>query len=123
MVLDRHRMAVIAVAAGVFAASFGAGPALSRMLSDKKPHKGVAAAHVMPVQGIDVSYFQGDIDWQKVGDAGVHFAYIKATEGGDRLDPKFIDNWRAAKQAGVARGAYHFMYWCRRANEQASWFM
>ena len=43
----------------------------------------------MPVQGIDVSYWQGDIDWQKVDDAGVRFAYIKATEGGDRLDPKF----------------------------------
>jgi lysozyme len=122
MVLDRRRMAVIAVVLGILAESLGAGAALSRMLSDKKPNDGVAAAHVMPVQGIDVSYWQGDIDWKKVGDAGVHFAYIKATEGGDHLDPKFIANWRAAKQAGVARGAYHFMYWCRRANEQASWF-
>jgi lysozyme len=93
------------------------------MLSDKKVHDGVAEAHVMPVQGIDVSYWQGDIDWQKVGDAGVRFAYIKATEGGDRLDPKFIDNWHAAKKAGIARGAYHFMYWCRPAKEQALWFM
>jgi lysozyme len=92
------------------------------MLSDSKPNDGVAAAHVMPVQGIDVSYWQGNIDWQKVGDAGVHFAYIKATEGGDRLDPKFLDNWRAAKQAGIARGAYHVMYWCRVAKEQALWF-
>lgn len=116
-------MAVIAVAAGVFAASLGAGAALSRALSDKKPHKGVAAAHAMPVQGIDVSYWQGDIDWKKVGDAGIRFAYIKATEGGDRFDPKFLDNWQAAKQAGIARGAYHFMYWCRPAKEQASWFM
>ena len=123
MVLDRRRMAVIAVAVGIFAESLGAGAALSRMLSDKKPHKGVAAAHAMPVQGIDVSYYQGDIDWQKVGDAGVQFAYIKATEGGDRVDPKFLDNWRAAKQAGIARGAYHVMYWCRVAQEQASWFM
>ena len=114
-------MAVIAVAVGVFAA--GIDPALSRMLSDKKPHKGVAAAHVMPVQGIDVSYWQGDIDWRKVGDAGIQFAYIKATEGGDRVDPKFLDNWRAAKQAGISRGAYHVMYWCRVAKEQASWFV
>jgi len=115
-------MAVIAVVVGVFAASLGAGAALSSPLSDKKPNKGVAAAHAMPVQGIDVSYWQGDIDWQKVDDAGVNFAYIKATEGGDHLDPKFLANWHAAKQAGVARGAYHFMYWCRPAREQASWF-
>jgi lysozyme len=122
MALDRRRMAVIAVAVGVLAANLGSGAALSRMLSDKKPHKGVAAAHTMPVQGIDVSYWQGDIDWQKVGEAGIHFAYIKATEGGDRLDPKFRDNWRAAKRAGIARGAYHFMYWCRPAKDQATWF-
>lgn len=115
-------MAVIAVVAGVLAASLGAGAAVSGTLSDKKPHKGVAAAHAMPVQGIDVSYYQGDIDWKKVGDAGIHFAYIKATEGADRLDSKFLDNWRAAKQAGVARGAYHFMYWCSRASKQALWF-
>src|SRR3712207_239780 len=112
------RMAVIVMA--VLAASFGAGAALSSALSDKKPHNGVAAAHLMPVQGIDVSYWQGDNNWQKVSDAGVHFAYIKATEGGDRLDPKFLQNWHEAKQAGVARGAYHFMYWCRSAREQAS---
>lgn len=122
MVLDRRRMAVFAIALGVFAASFSAGPAFSRPLSDKKPHKGVAAAHKMPVQGIDVSYWQGDVDWQKVSEAGIQFAYIKVTEGGDRVDPKFRDNWRGAKQAGIARGAYHLMYWCRRAGEQASWF-
>jgi lysozyme len=123
MTLDRRRMAVIAVAVGIFAAIWGPEAALSRMLSDSKPNTGVAAAHVMPVQGIDVSYWQGDIDWQKVSAAGVHFAYIKATEGGDRLDPKFRKNWQAAKQAGITRGVYHVMYWCRAAKEQAQWFM
>lgn len=122
MALDRRRVAVIAVGVGLLAASLGAGTASSGALSDKDPHKGVAVAHKMPIQGIDVSYFQGDIDWQKVGEAGIDFAYIKATEGGDRLDPKFRDNWRGAKQAGIARGAYHMMYWCRRAKEQAAWF-
>jgi lysozyme len=112
----------IAVAALMLAASLNAGVAPSRALSDKKPHDGVAAAHKMPVQGIDVSYFQGDIDWRKVAKAGIRFAYIKATEGGDRLDPKFRSNWRAAKRAGLARGAYHFMYWCSPAREQAAWF-
>ncbi|QIG49125.1 glycoside hydrolase family 25 protein [Nordella sp. HKS 07] len=122
MPLDRRRMAVFVVALGMFAAGLGAGAAFSGPLSDKKPNKGVAVAHTMPVQGIDVSYYQGDINWQKVSDAGVHFAYIKATEGADRFDPKFLANWRAAKKAGVARGAYHFMYWCSKASQQASWF-
>jgi lysozyme len=92
-------------------------------LSDRKPHDGVSAAHLMPVQGIDVSYWQGDVDWAKARAAGVRFAFIKATEGGDHLDPKFLENWQAAKTAGVVRGAYHFVYWCRPADEQALWFM
>ncbi len=115
--------AVMAVASAVIAASASGGLALSRTLRDAKPHKGVAAAHTMPVQGIDVSYWQGDIDWDAARDAGVRFTFIKATEGGDHLDPKFLQNWNAAKRAGVARGAYHFIYWCRPANEQALWFM
>lgn len=122
MAFDRHCAVVCAVAVGVFAASLGLGMAEARQLTDKKPHKGVAAAHAMPVQGIDVSYYQGDIDWRKVRDAGIQFAFIKATEGGDRFDEKFLANWRAAKKAGVARGAYHFMYWCRPASQQATWY-
>ena len=113
----------IATASVLLVASAGGHLAHSLTLKDAKPHHGVAAAHTMPIQGIDVSYWQGDIDWDRVRAAGVKFAYIKATEGGDHLDPKFLDNWYAAKRAGVARGAYHFVYWCRPANEQALWFM
>src|SRR5680860_432592 len=115
--------AVMAVASALIAPSPGYRLALSRTLRDAKPHDGVAAAHTMPIQGIDVSYWQGDINWETARAAGVHFAFIKATEGGDHLDPKFIENWYAAKRAGIARGAYHFVYWCRPANEQALWFM
>ena len=75
------------------------------------------------IDGIDVSKFQGDIDWPTVRAAGVDFAYIKATEGGDRFDDRFRDNWRGAKSAGVHRGAYHFYYFCRPASEQAKWFI
>lgn len=114
-------MVLLAVALGVGGAGFG--HAAARALSDKKPHDAVASAHAMPVQGIDVSYFQGDIDWRKVARAGIQFAYIKATEGTDRLDPEFRDNWRGAKKAGIVRGAYHVMYWCSAASEQAKWFV
>jgi lysozyme len=89
---------------------------------DAKPHSGVVAAHQFPIHGIDLSKWQGRVDWAAVKGAGTQFAFIKATEGGDLVDPKFIDHWYAAKRAGIPRGAYHFMYWCRPAAEQAQWF-
>jgi lysozyme len=75
-----------------------------------------------PVHGIDVSKYQGDIDWNSVAGAGVKFVWIKATEGGDHLDERFQANWNAAKQVGIPRGAYHFVYWCRPAIEEVTWF-
>lgn len=75
------------------------------------------------IHGIDVSKYQGNIDWNAVRNSGVKFVWIKATEGGDYLDEKFAQNWAQAKQAGVPQGAYHFMYWCRPAAEQAQWFI
>lgn len=76
-----------------------------------------------PVHGVDVSRWQGQIDWAKLRSHGANFAYIKSTDGGDHLDPMFRTNWRAAKQAGLKRGAYHFFYWCRDAKSQAAWFI
>src|SRR5208283_3852256 len=46
------------------------------------------------------------------------FAFIKATEGGDAADSKFLRNWAGAKDAGIPRGAYHFVYWCRQPHEE-----
>ena len=75
-----------------------------------------------PVHGIDVSKFQGDIDWNAVASSGVKFAWIKATEGGDHADERFQANWTGAKAAGVPRGAYHFVYWCRPPMEEMTFF-
>ncbi|MGL4281600.1 MAG: glycoside hydrolase family 25 protein, partial [Albidovulum sp.] len=60
-----------------------------------------------PVHGIDVARFQTSIDWDTARRNGVSFAFIKATEGGDLVDPMFKNHWRAARRAGVPRGAYH----------------
>jgi lysozyme len=90
---------------------------------DVEPHNGVAAARRHAIQGIDVSKWQLDIDWKKVRAAGTRFAFIKATEGGDHLDENFRDNWRAAKDADIPRGAYHFVFWCRPARDQIRWFI
>lgn len=90
--------------------------------SDSRPHPGVAKAHRFPVHGIDISKWQGDIDWDEVKRARTAFVYIKATEGGDHLDERFRQNWEGARRVGIPRGAYHFMFWCRSAEEQAAWF-
>ncbi len=90
---------------------------------DSDPHDGVTAAKRMPVQGIDVSKYQLDIDWREVRKAGTRFAFIKATEGGDLLDSRFRDNWAQSRAAGVPRGAYHFVFWCRPARDQIRWFI
>jgi len=76
-----------------------------------------------PVHGIDLSRFQTEVDWLTARANGVNFAFIKATEGGDLLDPMFETHWQGAGAAGVKRGAYHFFYHCRPADEQARWFI
>lgn len=60
------------------------------------------------VPGIDVSNWQGNIDWSAVADDGIKFAYIKATGGTSYTDTEFDDNYRGAYRAGIIRGAYHF---------------
>lgn len=72
-----------------------------------------------PVRGVDVSHHQGKIDWSKVAGDNVAFAYMKATEGGDWKDRKFLENWKAAREAGIATGAYHFFTLCRPGKHQA----
>lgn len=90
--------------------------------ADPHPWRG-AKPWNYPVHGVDVSKYQGVIDWRRLKSNGVEFAFIKATEGGDHLDSRFAINWRAADRAGVPRGAYHFYYFCSSAISQANWFI
>ncbi len=76
-----------------------------------------------PVHGVDVSRWQGSVDWQAAAGSGVRFAFIKATEGGDVADPAFDVHWQGTAAAGIPRGAYHFYYFCRTGAEQAAWFI
>jgi lysozyme len=75
------------------------------------------------VHGTDTSRWQPSIYWEKVQNAGISFAFIKATEGGDVLDKSFRENFAKAKAAGVPRGAYHFYYFCTAPEVQAKWFL
>ena len=65
-------------------------------------------AQAATTPGIDVSRYQGGINWTSVRNAGIQFAYIKATEGVSYRDPNFGANYVGAYNAGVIRGAYHF---------------
>jgi lysozyme len=58
--------------------------------------------------GIDVSYYQGDIAWNRVHNAGVQFAFIRVSDGADIFDVKFEANWLGARRAKILRGAYQF---------------
>ncbi|MBS6953000.1 MAG: hypothetical protein KH230_07175 [Enterocloster asparagiformis] len=64
--------------------------------------------HRYPVRGVDVSHYQGDIDWDALERQRIEFAYIKATEGSGLVDDRFAENWDKARAAGVKAGAYHF---------------
>jgi lysozyme len=75
------------------------------------------------VHGSDAARFQSGVDWPTARANGVNFVFLKATEGGDLLDPAFKDHWRGARRAGIATGAYHFWYHCRPGREQARWFI
>ncbi|NMC47209.1 MAG: hypothetical protein GYA52_10340 [Chloroflexi bacterium] len=65
------------------------------------------------IPGIDVSHWQGDIDWKKIKEAGVKFAFLKASEFPDKKitmyeDEKFEANRAGAEENGIYWGAYHF---------------
>ncbi len=75
------------------------------------------------VLGIDVSHYNGVVDWKAVAAAGAKFAYAKATEGANTVDTKFAANWVGIKQAGLLRGAYHFFHPAKPVQAQAERFL
>jgi lysozyme len=83
----------------------------------------------MAIQGIDISTYQGTVDWRHVAAAGIEFACIKATEGLQK-DPAheargayFRANWAKARRAGLALGAYHFFRADQDSELQADLFI
>lgn len=74
------------------------------------------------VRGIDVSHHHGEIDWAQVAQSGVAFVSVKASEGGELSDPRFLANVTGARAAGLKVGAYHFFTFCRPGEDQAKTF-
>lgn len=81
------------------------------------------------IHGIDISHYQGDIDWEILKNQGmiekcpVRFVMIKATEGANRIDEKFHSNFEQALDYGFTRGVYHFYSVHSSAREQANFFL
>lgn len=80
------------------------------------------------VHGIDISHYQGDINWNMLkqtrqGQFPISFIFMKATEGGDYADDKFVANFDSARAHGFVRGAYHFYNPKTDANKQADFFI
>jgi lysozyme len=68
----------------------------------------LAPAQGTVTEGLDVSHWQGNINWPAVAAAGIKFCFCKATQDTAFVDSKFATNWAAMKANGIVRGAYHF---------------
>ena len=68
-------------------------------------------------EGIDVSYYQGDINFKEVKSSGIDIVYIRTSEGTSYIDPYFKENYEKAKQNGLKVGFYHYV--CARNVEEA----
>ena len=80
------------------------------------------------VHGIDISHYQGIIDWDKLlhnkeAKFPIHFIFMKATEGGDYGDENFTENFGQARKHGFIRGAYHYFLPKTDAHKQADFFI
>lgn len=74
------------------------------------------------VQGVDVSHYQGEVDWNQIQQADISFVFIKATEGSKTVDEQFENNWKNVAETNLCVGAYHFFSFDSPAEEQAALF-
>ena len=75
------------------------------------------------IKGIDVSAYQGDIDWNILSKQGIVFAFIKATEGSSYVDERFKINYENASKTDLKIGAYHFFSYDSNGEKQADNFI
>lgn len=80
------------------------------------------------IRGVDISHYQGKIDWVRlrnadVKNAPIRFIFIKATEGEEMLDSYFLNNFNSAKENDFITGAYHFYIPDASPEKQAALFI
>jgi GH25 family lysozyme M1 (1,4-beta-N-acetylmuramidase) len=114
----RTLISIVAIVAGLSPAPASAAPlpegsadhfAGSQILK----HEGTTRTEAAPpighkVPGMDVSSYQGDVNWPDSWAKGARFAYVKATEGTGYRNPKFTQQYNGSHSVGMIRGAYHF---------------
>ena len=76
-----------------------------------------------PIRGVDVSSYQGDIDWKILSKQNIDFAFIKATEGSTHIDKCFKNNFSNALKTNLSVGAYHFFSFDSEGKTQAENFI
>lgn len=89
---------------------------------------GVCLPYGYKVHGLDISHYQGCIDWDalrqnRLTKYPIHFIFMKATEGGDHTDSTFVRNFDKAYEHGFIRGAYHFFTPNTDPMKQADFFI
>lgn len=75
-----------------------------------------------PVRGVDISHYQGTVDFATIAAQDVQFVFLKATEGSGSVDECFSTNWENARNSGICVGAYHFFSFDSAAETQADNF-
>ena len=75
------------------------------------------------VHGVDVSVYEPNVDWRALRAQGFRFALIRATSSTGYVDPKFAEHWAGAREAGILRGAYHYLFGGQDAKKQADSFI
>lgn len=75
------------------------------------------------IKGIDVSSYQGEIDWEELSLQNISFVFIKATEGSSFVDKNFDSNFSEAQKTSLAVGAYHFFSYDSSGQTQAENFI
>ncbi len=111
------------IIAGLLTAAFLLFIALSVLVLSKKLRPNIFFARKYEVRGVDVSHYQGAIDWDILAGQDISFAFIKATEGSSYIDEYFYDNWKMASQTDLAVGAYHFFSFDSPAGTQAELYI
>jgi lysozyme len=98
----------------------------AKRISDVRNYQ-VLEKHQGKAIGLDVSEFQGEIDWNLVETIEekhpLEFVFIRATAGNDRVDGQFEENWLGAKNRKIIRGAYHYYRPNENSLEQAQLFI
>lgn len=109
---------VIMIAAAAAVAATCAGVQLHRYFSIPVSNTGI-----YEIKGVDVSSYQGKVNWRTMEQQDIAFAFIKATEGSSHVDRRFEENWNNVWKTNLRAGAYHFMSFDTPASRQADNFI